>query len=47
MFSAKKYMRTVIRNMIKLRSKNPDDVQEKLFIDSLITNDQIDKEEVF
>jgi len=39
-------MRTVIKNLIKSRCKNPDEVKEKLFIDSMIEYDQIDEEEV-
>ncbi|KAK3731832.1 hypothetical protein QZH41_020193 [Actinostola sp. cb2023] len=42
----KNYMRTVIKNLIKTRRKNPDEVKEKLFIDSMIEYDQIDEEEL-
>ncbi|KAK3731833.1 hypothetical protein QZH41_020194 [Actinostola sp. cb2023] len=42
----KNYMRTVIKNLIKSRCKNPDEVKEKLFIDSMIEYDQIDEAEL-
>jgi len=39
-------MRSVIKNIIKSRRNNTDDLTDKLFIDSLMANDQIDEEEV-
>lgn len=39
-------MRNVIKNLIKTRQKDSDEMREKLFIDSMIDYDQIDEEEV-